>query len=396
MPIINMVYKKKKGWKPWANTRIYYKFDWNLNDSSWNGNNWTAWWTVTYWTNYANLVSWYVTVPNLTYNNTYTLSFWFKCTNLSQWTYIVDWRTSSAMFFRMGVNWTYYFFASTDYPSWSWVKTLQNPADNNWHLFTQTSSSSWVTYYLDWIQKATSSAISSGSYTMNWMRIGKDWNGGNNNPWLYAWAFIVESVARTADEIAAYYNQTVWNYITSRLPSEYQEVEYIESSWTQKINTWYTTNSNMRVVCEFYTTNTANDNVIFATENWSWAWSNYILCFTNNTDFLIGTNSETKFTGTPLSTKHKVDFSLSSITLDSTTITKSSSVGTYNISLFQWNTKAGKVRIYSFKAYTWTTLERDLVPCYRKNDSVIWMYDLVNNTFYTNAWSWTFTKWPDV
>lgn len=183
------------------------------------------------------------------------------------------------------------------------------------------------------------------------------------------------------------------NIAYKRLPDIYQEVEYIESSWTQKINTWYTTNSNMRVECEFYTTNTANDNVIFATENWSWAWSNYILCFTNNTDFLVGTNSETKFTGIPLSTKHKVDFSLSSITLDNTTITKSSSVGTYNISLFQWNTKAGKVRIYSFKAYTWTTLERDLVPCYRKSDDEIWMYDTVNNVFYTNSWSWTFVKW---
>ena len=396
MPIINMVYKKKKWWKPWANTLIYYKFQWNLNDSSGNWNNWTAWWTVTYWTNYANLVSWYVTLPSISVTNIYTLSFWFKCTNLSQWIYIVDWRTTSAMFFRMGITWTYYFFASTDYPSWSWVKTLQNPADNNWHLFTQTSDASWVTYYLDWVQKGTSSAISSGSYTMSWMRIGRDWNWWNNNPWLYAWAFIVESVARTADEIAAYYNQTVWNYITSRLPSEYQEVEYIESSWTQKINTWYTTNSNMRVECEFYTTNTATNNVIFATENWSWAWSNYILCFTNNTDFLIGTNSETKFSGTALSTKHNVEFSLSSITLDSTTITKSSSVGTYNISLFQWNGNSGKVRIYSFKAYTWATQERDLIPCYRKNDSVIWMYDLVNNTFYTNAWSWAFTKWPNV
>lgn len=181
-----------------------------------------------------------------------------------------------------------------------------------------------------------------------------------------------------------------------RLPSTYQEVEYIESSWTQKINTWYTTNSNMRIVCDFYTTNTAINNVIFATENWSWAWSNYILCFTNNTDFLIGTNSGTTFTGTPLSTKHKVEFSLSSITLDSTTITKSSSVGTYNISLFQWNGNSGKVRIYSFKAYTWATQERDLVPCYRIGDSVIWMYDLVNWVFYTNAGSWTFTKWADV
>ena len=48
------------------------------------------------------------------------------------------------------------------------------------------------------------------------------------------------------------------------------------------------------------------------------------------------------------------------------------------------------------KIYENWTLIRDFVPCYRKSDNVIWLYDLVNNQFYTNSWSWTFTKWPDV
>ena len=38
----------------------------------------------------------------------------------------------------------------------------------------------------------------------------------------------------------------------------------------------------------------------------------------------------------------------------------------------------------------------DLVPCYRKSDSVIWMYDIINDVFYTNEGSGTFTKWSDV
>ncbi len=55
------------------------------------------------------------------------------------------------------------------------------------------------------------------------------------------------------------------------------------------------------------------------------------------------------------------------------------------------------VRIYYAQYYNanWE-LVRYLVPCYRRADSVIWMYDIVNNTFYTNAGSWTFIKWPDV
>jgi len=87
MPIINMVYKKKKGWKPWANTIAYYKFDWNLNDSSGNNHNFSGTnMTVTYWT-----LSWwakYIHFPNWAWANTqswmpystssYTINFWVK------------------------------------------------------------------------------------------------------------------------------------------------------------------------------------------------------------------------------------------------------------------------------------------------------------------------------
>ena len=39
----------------------------------------------------------------------------------------------------------------------------------------------------------------------------------------------------------------------------------------------------------------------------------------------------------------------------------------------------------------------DLVPCYRKIDNVIGMYDIINETFYTNASSdGSFTKGGDV
>ena len=37
-----------------------------------------------------------------------------------------------------------------------------------------------------------------------------------------------------------------------------------------------------------------------------------------------------------------------------------------------------------------------LIPAKRKSDWVVWMYDTVNDVFYTNAWTWTFTAWPEV
>lgn len=38
----------------------------------------------------------------------------------------------------------------------------------------------------------------------------------------------------------------------------------------------------------------------------------------------------------------------------------------------------------------------DLVPCYRKADTVIGFYDVVNDVFYTNEGTGTFVKGPDV
>ena len=37
------------------------------------------------------------------------------------------------------------------------------------------------------------------------------------------------------------------SWLTPILPSAYQEVEYIQSSWTQYINTWYIYNSSDKV-----------------------------------------------------------------------------------------------------------------------------------------------------
>jgi hypothetical protein len=39
---------------------------------------------------------------------------------------------------------------------------------------------------------------------------------------------------------------------------------------------------------------------------------------------------------------------------------------------------------------------RDMIPCYRKNDSVIGMYDIVNDTFYTNSGTGAFLKGANV
>ena len=55
-----------------------------------------------------------------------------------------------------------------------------------------------------------------------------------------------------------------------------------------------------------------------------------------------------------------------------------------------------RAKIYSLDITIDGVKERDFVPCYRKADNVIGLYDLVYGTFYTNAGSGTFTKGQDV
>ena len=185
--------------------------------------------------------------------------------------------------------------------------------------------------------------------------------------------------------------------ITSRLPSAYQEVEYIESNWTQKISTGYITNSNIRIESEFMITGSSWDNVLFWTTYWSWAWVDCLAFRATGTwNFEAWASSSVNW-ATTVNEKYTLDYTLSSISLDWNTKTLSASVPwTNELTIFYWNWKWWSVRVYSFKVYTGSTLERDFVPCYRIADWVIWMYDLVNDVFYTNSWSWTFTKWADV
>ena len=72
-----------------------------------------------------------------------------------------------------------------------------------------------------------------------------------------------------------------------------------------------------------------------------------------------------------------------------------------NLYLFAYNNNgnAGMQaigRLYSCKIYEGENLVRNFIPCYRKSDGEIGLYDLVNDVFYTNQGSGAFTKGADV
>ena len=199
------------------------------------------------------------------------------------------------------------------------------------------------------------------------------------------------------------------NNTPARLPSEYQEVEYLEDSGTQHINTGVQNSSAITFVVEKAfegsTDKQCGVDYIYSSTRYRMRagtdGSGYLYYGYNTTNYALTTKPESgkwyRFTlGNGI---QKVEDIASATVLGSSTITMSR-FGTLNILLFRWyndnnggiGSGTGASRIRSCKIYDNDTLIRDFVPCYRKSDNEAGMYDLVNNVFYTNAGTGTFLR----
>ena len=203
----------------------------------------------------------------------------------------------------------------------------------------------------------------------------------------------------------------------------YQQVEYIQSSWTQYIDTGYTPNKNVKVELDFAYTNTSTrqqrlfwvhssstssftfDIYINGSGRYGWSATNgdsgnwwYI-----NTGVTVDTNRHTVIhsnTQTQILTNWTSIYNNTRtgyITTNNDALWPIPLFAWYNFTQNpNWYSLFASAKIYSCKIWNWTTLVRDLIPCYRKPDNVIWLFDKVNNQFYANAGTGTFTKWADV
>lgn len=184
-----------------------------------------------------------------------------------------------------------------------------------------------------------------------------------------------------------------------RLPSAYQEVEYIEGSWTQYIDTGVKAGNTLSTKIVMRPNMSYTSEYAIFWDSWAanalflmeYQWKYRLHNWGNYWDFANVTNVKTTIETSPTWIK---------INGTSYSLNAGSSYSNNNIRLFSVYGDSTSTRwhfkVYSFQIYNNWTLIRDLVPCYRKSDSVIWMYDLVNNVFYTNAGSWTFVKWPEI
>lgn len=216
-------------------------------------------------------------------------------------------------------------------------------------------------------------------------------------------------------------------YIGERNPfMDYQEVEYIQSTatnpWTassswQVIDTWFIATPNTEISIDLqFTSVSAKQQRLFWVEtenssymtfvayiNWSGQWARAVKDGSWNwqtTNVSADTNRHT-FVLNNSSYKIYTNGTITHNWANAYTATKSTQHSL--ILLATWSEyysstiiEHSSAKLYSCKIYESWTLVRDFVPCYRKSDSVIWMWDKVNNNFYPNTGSWTFTKWPDV
>lgn len=186
--------------------------------------------------------------------------------------------------------------------------------------------------------------------------------------------------------------------IFSKIPAAYQEVEYIESTGTQFINTGILMQDGLEYEISFSTTQRSGSYSI-AGDSGSWVGVFYL---TNGPKYAIcgktgyGYYSSNSTTGIFHYKEPYYESTFNNVAVSS----KNGDSYTYtgNLYLFKayYYNQIPNLKLYYAKVWINNTVAYDLIPCYRKSDNVVGMYDIINNVFYTNAGTGTFVKGPDI
>ena len=215
--------------QPWVNTVAYYKFDWNLNDSS--GNNhpctvasWSAIYSVVSWDNQAITTNWNVIKSGVQQQDiltaNHTLSFRIDQTSINNlWDARVMWAlwaSGAITHIWIWINWTnglwWCVYLWQPNKSWKYTKFTYTFALNTWYNIVLTIDNSlWCSCYVNWVQAGTTQTIvnswTSDFYFWNNYQL---WDSSHMN-W-YLDDIIIENTPRSAQDISDYYNLTKANY----------------------------------------------------------------------------------------------------------------------------------------------------------------------------------------
>lgn len=363
------------GWRWWWGLSWVFTWSWAIwaNDAAraliiaWWAWGWRTWGWAWWWTNWQN------------WNGG---SYWYAW---AWWTQTWRWswgNTRSEQFRWWGWSWTYWFgwggwwrWGNGSWWDWSWDDDAQ-AGWGSWYVWRVENWATtvwwWSAAWTDWTAKI--------QYTKQWLF-----------PTDYVEWYL------GADKIRPNH----W------LPPEYKQVQYIQNDWNAYINTNYIPKAKTEFDLEFEPVNYINtyDTIMWTrvstTSNALWFWF-YAAQDRNYIEFSPDNLDPASVSWRSLWTKYKVTYHNKIISDWTNSLTLNHTQDcTHPLFLFTWNNnwsaaEPSKIKIYSLKLYEDWTIIHNYIPCFRKSDNVVWLYDIVTSTFLTNAWGWSFTAWPDI
>ncbi len=180
------------------------------------------------------------------------------------------------------------------------------------------------------------------------------------------------------------------------LPSGYKQLEYIQSSGTQYINTGFIPKSTSKVFADFQVTEkrSKNNDIFGVVGQFSfrqYANSDFFRTVCGSAaDFETSVSILTRHVVEKTMTETKID-GLYSVSTDASTVSNAIFLFAYNAGSYVSN--YGHLKLYSCQICDNDVLVRDFVPCI-KDDGEVGLYDLAGKQFYGNAGTGTFTAGP--
>jgi len=188
------------------------------------------------------------------------------------------------------------------------------------------------------------------------------------------------------------------------LPDGYTELEYIQSSGTQYVNTGFSPDNNTRLVVDFETLTAQTDKHFFGSRV---AMSSTSFCFIDAVEgdfrddyarlqhtFSSSINEVGRYTLDK--NKNVVSFAGESHSHSSSSFSIPYPIYLCSLNTGGSTTTFSSMRIYSCQIYDNGTKVREMVPAKRDSDGAIGLYDTVGGTFYGNAGTGSFMAGPEV
>lgn len=178
------------------------------------------------------------------------------------------------------------------------------------------------------------------------------------------------------------------NFTTRALPEEYTQIEYVESTGAQYIDTGIMPNTNTSISIDFKMESSAVSQFVYGCRTSSYT-NNFILLISNaNSSFRSGFGSELlSFSISELTNRYKTFHNKEKCQIGTNELAHSGVDFTSTLSMYLFSANEGgtakhfsSMKLYACKIYDGENLVRDYVPCTNAGGTA-GLYDLVNNTF---------------